>query len=170
MLDAASPHNYAFSADRSRFSRLSSPVSRSALPALGFLLLSLRPLLVAGCQSTPVQLRPAPTNVAEVVRTNVAQLVSEARGRELGAESQCITNTVFVTNVVASLTTNVVTFVWPPVYYTNLTFTPVATSVATAAGGLAPVPWGGAAASVGLGLIGSVLALVNERRRRKALG
>lgn len=146
-----------------------SPLSASRSP-LAFLLLALGSLLFTGCQSTPVQLRPAQTNVVEVIRTNFVTVVSEARSPERGAGNQWITNTVFVTNVVASLATNVVTLVSPPVFYTNVSLSPVTAALTQTAGGLAPVPWGGAAASVGLGLLGSVFALVNERRRRKALG
>lgn len=136
----------------------------------GSLLLALCSLLVAGCQSTPVLLRPAQTNVVEVVHTNFVTVVTESRKAELGIRNEPVTNTVYVTNVVAALTTNVVTLVSPPVFYTNVSLSPLAAEVATTAGGLAPVPWGGAAASVGLGLVGSVFALVNERRRRQALG
>jgi hypothetical protein len=136
---------------------------------LGSLLLALGSLLFAGCQSTPVQLRPAQTNVVEVVRTNVVQIVQTNTVVET-VNARPVTNTVVVTNLVTALATNVVTLVSPPVYYTNVSLSPLVAEVTTTAGGLAPVPWGGAAASVGLGLLGSVFGLVNERRRRKALG
>jgi hypothetical protein len=126
-------------------------------------------LLLAGCQSTPVQLRPAQTNVVEVVRTNVVQIVQTNTVVET-VNARPVTNTVVVTNLVTALATNVVTLVSPPVFYTNVSLSPLAASVTATAGGLAPVPWGGAAASVGLGLLGSFFGLVNERRRRKALG
>ena len=148
---------------------------RLALLLAAFALACLPLLFLCGCQSTPVQVRPAQTNVVEVIRTNVVlivqtNVVTEARPALGGAPPEIITNTVVLTNVVTSLSTNVLTLVTPAVYYTNLSISPIAQTAVRVGGDLAPVPWGGAAGSVALGLAGTIFAVVNERRRRKALG
>lgn len=117
---------------------------------------------LTGCQSTPVMVRPASTNMVEVVRTNWVQLVQ--------TNTVNATNVVTQTNLVAAVTTNVITVVAPPVYYTNLSIAPVVETGVRAAGDVAPVPWGGPAGSVALGIAGTVLAFINDRRRKAALG
>ena len=117
---------------------------------------------LTGCQSTPVMVRPAATNVVEVVRTNWVQLVQ--------TNTVNATNVVTQTNMVPAVTTNVLTVVSPPVYYTNLSIVPIVETGVRAAGDVAPVPWGGAAGSIALGVAGTVLAWINDRRRRAALG
>lgn len=143
---------------------------------LGFFLCSLCLILILpGCVSTPVELRPAQTNVVELVSTNLLQVVqtnvvTKAVPGLAGGLPAITTNTVVSTNVFASLITNVVTVVSPPVYYTNLSLSPIVEAVAKVGSQAAPVPWGGAAGSIALGIAGTVLALVNDRRRRAALG
>lgn len=143
--------------------------------SLLFLVLSAVVLVfLCGCQSTPVQVRPARTNVVEVVRTNTLQvvqtnLVSRPVPGVAGGPDALVTNAVVLTNLVTSLTTNVVTLVTPPVYYTNLSLSPWVETAAKVGGAVAPTPWG-AAGSLVVGILGTLLAVVNERRRRKALG
>lgn len=127
--------------------------------------------LVTGCVHTPVMVRPAQTNVVEVIRTNVVQIVQTNTVTEVRPGTRDpVTNTIVVTNLVSSMSTNVLTLVSPPIFYTNLSLSPMVETAAKTAGDLAPVPWGGAAGSVVVGLAGAILAAVNNRRRKAALG
>lgn len=139
--------------------------TRTVIPILGALAI----LLLPGCTSTPVMVRPAQTNVVEVVRTNYVQVIQTNTVVEV-RDSIPVTNTVVVTNALLSMTTNVLTLVSPPVFYTNLSLSPIVETAVKVGGDLAPVPWGGAAGGVVVGLIGAAMAVVNEKRRRTALG
>lgn len=138
--------------------------------------LALVALLLAGCESVRVVLRPAQTNdIAIRVTNSVPELASVERVSTslnpiAGGPEIRTTNVTVVTNFVQAIEEKVIRVVIPEVAYTNVTLSPIVSMGVQTAGAVAPVPWAGTAATAVIGVLGSVFGLVSERRRRAALG
>jgi hypothetical protein len=133
--------------------------------------------LLAGCQApgffvkeTPVTLREAQTNVVSVLRTNyvgttvyLTNFVTVPGSTDV---QPVVTASVKQTPVVS---TNLEARILPAIVVTNLAVGDGIAGAATAVGGVAPVPWGGAAAQTLLAVAGAAFGVVNHFRAKKAL-
>ena len=133
-------------------------------------------LALCGCETSRVILRPAQTNDIAVVTREAVPVIAtnEVIRTELnlipGGPEIRTTQLVTVTNTVFELRTNIVRVITPEVAYTNVVLNPLVTGGVQLAGDLAPVPWAGAASGI-FGIVsGGVLAWINNRRRKAALG
>lgn len=133
-------------------------------------------LFLTGCAHERVVVRARQTNDVPVLSTNVAPVVSrlEVVKTELnpvsGGPEIRTTNFVTVTNLVTEVQTNIVRIIIPEVAYTNVSLHPTVGAAVQVGGELAPVPWAGAATGIFGIVAGGIATLINESRRRKALG
>lgn len=124
---------------------------------------------LTGCQSTPVMVRPPQTNQVATLQTNWLSVTNWTTNVVVvGETTQQVATAAVATS--PQLVTNLLTVIQPAVYYTNLSLSPAVSGVAAGAATFAPAPWVVPATSAGLGLITGILGMVNERRKRKALG
>lgn len=149
------------------------------------ILLILALVSLTGCSSlivkrTPVELLPARTNIVQVVTTNVVTRevwttnsvqVAPQRTNDLGQILAPVFQLMPVRELIStlSLQTNLTPIISPPVWMTNLSLAPTATSAIETAGNLAPVPWGGLLGQGLTALAGVGFAAYNWFGKRKAL-
>jgi hypothetical protein len=133
-------------------------------------------LFGCGCGTSRVVLRPAVTNdvpvttreAVPVITTN--EVVSSVLNPIPGLPEIRTTKLVTITNTMYEIRTNIIRVITPEVAYTNLALNPLVSGGVQLAGQLAPVPWAGAASGI-FGIVsGGVLAWINNRRRKAALG
>ena len=131
-------------------------------------------VLLTGCGTlltnrTPELLRPASTNIVQLVVTNtVEREVWKTNRVELPGGGMALQP---VQSFIAErvLQTNNIVMIQPSVWYTNVSVSPTVTGAIQTAGDLAPVPWGGLAGQGIAAIIGIVAAGYNWFGKRKAL-
>lgn len=170
------------------------PSNRFSAPIiLAIFALGVFAALLPGCQAlgkasdflikkTPTVVRPAQTNIIEVVRTNFVGVTTyltnyvtvqvATTNATTGAVTPAVIQPQITANnsVVPFLQTNLQAVVLPAVVVTNLSLAPTVTGAVQIAGDLAPVPWAGGVGSILLGVAGSIFGFINHRRANAALG